>query len=406
MANDLPLLQLTNYGIEYADTQEIYADVKEAFSTAFPNLNVDSVDTPQGQIIAYITERIKEQSNAIIEFTNCLFNGGFDSYEDINADLFFGIQRKGAGKSVVTATITGKPNTTIKKDFKASSGDLTYINSSGETKIKDDGSVEIQMTCEKEGEYQILANTLTTILTPAFGIETITNKDNSTKGTLAETDLWSRALKSQYNRAYALFESYVSNINNVKGVTDCVGFDNFTNVEVTYKGQVFKPHTFGIVVEGGDSYDIAKAMYKVRAPGPAMLGEVQQIVYGEYDNQEYVMRFSRPVYVDLRAKIVVKLGLQANENYKEVLQQQLIDIITKNQINRAIYSDNKATQLIMPNETYLVVLKLERITKDNASEEIQGQDIIELGFKEKARIVKANIVVEKLESESIKGKEV
>lgn len=395
MSSEYPLIKMTNEGLKYSDTDEILKDVKAAFTRAFPNLNVDSVDTPQGQIIAYFTEKIAECSNAILENVNSNFNGGFDFTEDINAKTFFGISRKPASACVVKATITGKPNTTIPANFKALSGDLEFINSTGETKIDKLGLKEIEMTCTKKGEYQILAGTLTTILTPQYGIETITNKADSTKGNNIEQGLWERALRSQFNRALSLFESYISNVNNVAGVTDCVGYDNYTNINVTYKNQVFTPHTVGVVVEGGDAKEIAEALYSVRNPGPAMLGDVEVMINGKYDNQRYSIRFSRPTYFNLRCKMIVSVGHMANENYEESLKSQIIEIIKKNKINQTIFTDSKALQIELPYQVDLVVLKLQRLTIDNIVEEIENQDIIQLDFKEKAVLEYKNIEIEK-----------
>ncbi|RDU70430.1 hypothetical protein CQA66_08455 [Helicobacter aurati] len=395
MSSEYPLLKMTNEGLKYSDTDEILKDVKAAFKVAFPNLNVDSVDTPQGQIIAYFTEKIVECSNAILENVNSNFNGGFDFTEDINAKTFFGVSRKPASACVVKATITGKPNTIIPANFKALSGDLEFINSTGETRIDSLGLKEIEMTCLKKGEYQILAGTLTTILTPQYGIETITNKADSTKGNDIEQGLWGRALRSQFNRALSLFESYISNVNNVAGVTDCVGYDNSTNINVTYKNQVFTPHTVGVVVEGGDAKEIAEALYAVRNPGPAMLGDVEVLINGKYDNQKYIIKFSRPIYFNLRCKMIVSVGHMANENYEESLKNQIIEIIKKNKINQTIFTDSKALQIELPYHVDLVVLKLQRLTIDNITDDIENQDIIQLDFKEKAVLEYKDIEIEK-----------
>lgn len=398
-----PALKLTDNGIAYEDTESILEDVKSCFRQAFPNLEVDSASTPQGQIINFITEKITEASNAIIELTNANYNGGYGFLEDINAKTFFGIDRKPASKAVVKVEVRGKPATIIPKNFKAMSGDLAFINSSGEVPISENGSANIEMTCEKEGEYQILANTLTTILTPVYGIESINNESNSTKGTAVESNLWNRALNSQFFRSLSLFESYIANVNNVAGVTDCIGYDNYSTDTVTYKNNVFPPHSLGIVVEGGDPLEIAQAIFKVRNPGPALLGDIEIKINGEFNFQEYVIRFYRPTYVDLRCKFIVNLGHMANENYEINLKNQIIKIINQNKIAQEIFTDSKALQIKLPYMVDLVQLQLQKITDDNIASDIENEDIIILDFTQKARLKIENIEVVKYQTEAKKS---
>lgn len=387
------MLQLTNNGIEYQNTDEILNDVKSAFTKAFPNLNVDSVDTPQGQIIAFITEKLSEARDSVLQFTNATFLGGYRAYEDINANTFFGITRHGASNATVKVKVSGQPKTIIPANFRAKSGSYEFINSSGETTINDSGFATIEMSCVEFGEIQILKNTLNTILTPVYGIESINNDEDSTKGSNEENNLWIRALESQSFRAVALFESYLSKIMNVSGVTDVVGYDNYTSKTVVHKNQSFTPHTIGIVVEGGEIKDIAEAMYKARNPGPAMIGDIEYEVLGNFDNQSYIMRFSRPIYTKLRCKIEVCLGKLADQNYEYNLKNQIVDIIKRNKINQTIFSDSKKLQIVKPNDVDIVYIKFEKLTNENQALEIQGEDIIELDFKEKATISLSDIEV-------------
>lgn len=386
-------LNLTHNGIEYADSQEILSDIRSVWQSAFPNLDVNSIDTPQGQIIASQVEILESCRDSILNFTNCFFNGGLDNYENILGNILFGIQRQPATKCIVNAKVTGKPATKIPASFRAKSGDLEFENISGEVSINKNGFANIQMQCMQSGDKEILANTLTTIMTPVFGIETINNDANSTKGSNIENNLWERALNSQNFRSKALFASMLAKVKNVTGVSDCSGYDNSKTTQETYKNHVFPPHSIALVVEGGDIKDIAEAIYSAKNPGPELLGDVVYELIGEEEGQKYEMKFYRPTYVDLRAKIIVYLGELADQNYELLLQNELIRIIKENSINRDIFVDDKILELELPQGVRLVSLKMQKITDANFAEEFSAEDVIYLDFLEKAQIKQVNIEV-------------
>lgn len=390
------MVKLTNDGLKLKDTDAILQEVKGVFANAFPGLDIDSPDTPQGQIITFFTEKISEASNAIVELANQNFNGGFDSFEDINAQTFFGINRKPAAACVASLLVKGRPGVIIPRSFKVGdNANLEFVNVSGDTPIDDTGQATIQVECVKTGAYQALANTIKQILTPVFGIETVTNPEASTLGVEQETGLWARALDSRYNRAQALFDSILANVNNVPGVTDLSGFDNSYFQKVTHKGHEFPAHSFAIVAEGGKDQDIAEAIYRSRNPGPAMLGDTEVEILGNFTNQKYIIRFYRPQYVSLRAKLIVSLGKMADENYKETLTNQMVSIITKHKVNQTIFTDSIVLELKLPRDVFLVNAKLERLTIENIAKPIEGQDLIPLGFLEKAKIIPLNIEIER-----------
>ena len=218
----------TENGLELNDTSTILEQVKNVFTTAFPDLNTDP-STPQGQIITSLTELLTQAQQDIVEFANIFVNGGTGIWLDAYAKTYYGITRKQASKGSVTALISGTIGTIIPAGFTAKSGDYEYSTISEYT-IESDGSCYAELLAKDTGSFSIDAGTLTTIITPVKGVERITNPYESTSGADTETDneLRLRVLNSLNYRAVSIFDGLLAQIEQLAGVQKIAGKENYT----------------------------------------------------------------------------------------------------------------------------------------------------------------------------------
>lgn len=339
----------TENGLELNDTSTILEQVKNVFTTAFPDLNTDP-STPQGQIITSLTELLTQAQQDIVEFANIFVNGGTGIWLDAYAKTYYGITRKQASKGSVTALISGTIGTIIPAGFTAKSGDYEYSTIS-EYIIESDGSCYAELLAKDTGSFSIDAGTLTTIITPVKGVERITNPYESTSGADTETDneLRLRVLNSLNYRAVSIFDGLLAQIEQLAGVQKIAGKENYTKNSIEYKGITIEPNSIAIVVKGGDLKQIGKVILENKTVGAYVQGDIDISVYEEISRETSIMRIYRPAPKQLKAELKVVINNLTSQDYIEQLQQQLINIINNYRINDEIIPFQVASKISLLN---------------------------------------------------------
>lgn len=339
----------TENGLELNDTSTILEQVKNVFTTAFPDLNTDP-STPQGQIITSLTELLTQAQQDIVEFANIFVNGGTGIWLDAYAKTYYGITRKQASKGSVTALISGTIGTIIPAGFTAKSGDYEYSTISEYT-IESDGSCYAELLAKDTGSFSIDAGTLTTIITPVKGVERITNPYESTSGADTETDneLRLRVLNSLNYRAVSIFDGLLAQIEQLAGVQKIAGKENYTKNSIEYKGITIEPNSIAIVVKGGDLKQIGKVILENKTVGAYVQGDIDISVYEEISRETSIMRIYRPAPKQLKAELKVVINNLTSQDYIEQLQQQLINIINNYRINDEIIPFQVASKISLLN---------------------------------------------------------
>lgn len=368
--------EATKAGIKFYDASDVLARIKEAFQIAFPNLDVGQSSTPQGQLINAISEEIISVRNDIADFISAMYLGGYGSYLDIWANTFFSIQRQQATPMIVNVKVKGQPNTIISKDFKAQTSDnkFTFINISGDVTIDKNGEANIQMQSVELGANQILSNTLNKILTPQIGVEVINNEANSTLGSDIESDeaLRKRCINSFANRAVSTFESMLSAVRNVRNVVKCVGYENDTENEVTYKGAKFPAHSVSLYVLGGDTKDIGEAMLRTKAPGCYTNGNISESYTFLNSVVKYTMRFSRPNEVLIGFKVQVKTNEFSDFDFKVKIENAILDYLQNIQnISDDVIPAEIVNTIEMPHEVQIISLEAYRQSETDSAKSIE-----------------------------------
>ena len=121
-----------------------------------------------------------------------------------------------------------------------------------------------------------------------------------------------------------MLESIKSSIlKNVQGVISVAPYENPSHQWDDYGRP---PHSIEIVVDGGDSQEIAQEILAKKAGGINTYGDTTVIVKGEYD-EDIPIHFSRPtrIYTWFSIGIVLSTAEAIPPNYVEILR----DVITE-----------------------------------------------------------------------------
>ncbi len=156
-------------------------------------------------------------------------------------------------------------------------------------------------TSDTAGPIPVTAGTLNTIVTPESGWDSVYNPVAGVTGNEEETDADFRIRRAQtLTTGNATDDAIILAIsNNVVGVTAVSIESNRTDVTVG----VLPPHSFHVVVSGGDDDDIGQSIWDTQPSGIQSYGTTSVIVEDSEGNNQTVY-FSRPtptyIHVEVR----------------------------------------------------------------------------------------------------------
>lgn len=158
------------------------------------------------------------------------------------------------------------------------------------------------------GSIQALAGTLTEITTPVSGWDAVTNRNDATEGRNEETDaeFRTRRLAALAGLGNATIEAIRGAVLAVENVTLVKVFENDQDVEVSGR----PPHSFEVLVKGGDTGDIAQAIWDNKGAGIQTYGTSSDTAT-DTEGEAQTVNFSRPSDVD----IYLDLTLTVNSDY-------------------------------------------------------------------------------------------
>jgi uncharacterized phage protein gp47/JayE len=173
------------------------------------------------------------------------------------------------------------------------------------TKVKKIG----QLVAVEVGVINQDANTITEIVTPVLGWDSVTNPLDASPGRLVETDeeLRLRFRNTKLERSSNILDSLYSALFNVDGVQELAIYENDTD---TTDSNGVLPHSFLPVVLGGSSQIIAETIWQNKPMGIASQGNTEVPIT---DSQGFLhnIGFERPTPVTIYIDMVLSLNPEA-----------------------------------------------------------------------------------------------
>lgn len=193
------------------------------------------------------------------------------------------------------------------------------------------------------GDILIPDGVVSNIVKADAGLLAVVNLCGYISGRDEESDIHFRQsyVDKIFNRSSNILESIRSAIlNNVLGVRCVAPYENATHewyvdgeyispkdVTGTPSGYIVRPpHSIEIVVDGGDSQEIARQILNNKAGGINTVGDTVIILNGAYD-EEIPIRFNRPekVYTWFRLGIVLNPAEALSPNYVDLLRKIVLE---------------------------------------------------------------------------------
>lgn len=274
--------QITSTGYvapSYADVlayvQSVYLGIYGADAVITPN-------TQDGQLLGIFSQLISDANQlggaVFNSFSPTFAQGvGLSSLVKIN-----GLRRKVPTNSQIVVTVTGSAGAVITNGQVGDNAGLQQVwNLPASVIIPPGGTIDVTATAAVAGALSAGNNTLTIILTPAFGWTGVTNGTNaSSLGAPVETDAGLRGRQSVSTSLPAISPpgSIEASVANVPGVISSKLWENNT---ASTDANGIPSHSLSMVVQGGDVNAVAQAIFDKKAPGVGTYGSTSVSVTDE-----------------------------------------------------------------------------------------------------------------------------
>jgi uncharacterized phage protein gp47/JayE len=329
------------------------ADIKNEKEAALKSSLGASINLSENSILGQLVGVNSESESDLWEQLQSVYNsfvpelsGGVsqDNISSIN-----NIVRLRALPSTVTATITGTALTNVSSGFQVSvqGNSSSVFQTLEDTQIEAGGTVDVLMEAIETGPTIALAGTLTEIVTPAGGVDSVSNALDADIGRNVETDneFYLRRLDLLNKSGTATIEGIRKAILSVDDVEQATVIENDT-FATDSDGR--PPKCFEAFVLGGINTDIANVIFDSKAGGIQAYGAISEVVT---DSQgiNHTIGFSRPV--ELEIYLIVNITPNTNPS-----EGAIYPVDGDNQVENAIIefvgNEYKIGQDVIVNQLY------------------------------------------------------
>jgi uncharacterized phage protein gp47/JayE len=267
---------------------------------------VTSPDSPQGQLNAVFADRLRQVQEVLLSLYQSWDRSSASGQMLTNLALITGTKRRLATNATVTATVNLNAGVTLPAGSQANvTGDPdtvfeTIADATNSGGVAANVSVEMEAVVAGSAAFAA-AGTLTEITTPVSGWNSVTNALDSVSGQDDELDseLRIRSLRELSARGSANLDALVAAVSAVDSVNTLQGYANTTE-DTDANG--LPPHSFEIVVLGGDDDEIAQAIYDNAPVGIEPYGTDSGTATDAAGN-DHTVAFTRPTEIQIHIQI-------------------------------------------------------------------------------------------------------
>ena len=264
---------VTDAGVVVPDYADILQELKIQFWQIYGADANLAADTQDGQFLAVIAQAIYD-SGLLAQY---IYNG-FSPSRAQAAQLstvvkINGLKREVPSRSTATVHIVGQGGRQIDNGV---IGDNVGLNTKWDLPavvVIDalTGEVDVTATCQTDGAVTAAADTLTEILTPTRGWQSVTNSAAAAPGQPVENDAQLRSRQSQSTAlpALSVLDSTYASIAAIAGVIRLKMYENDSDVT---DANGIPSHSISAVVSGGDADQIAEQIALKKTPGTGTFG--------------------------------------------------------------------------------------------------------------------------------------
>ncbi len=285
-----------------------------------------SIYSPLGILLELQSFELSKQWE---ELEKLYYNSFLDTAEGIQLDRIVALgslARQEPLASEVEIEFQGDAETIVTQGTQVSNeSDSIYFETTEEVNITQVGSIQVRSVCTQFGTIgNVLENTLTKLVNPISGVDSINNPLPALGGRNRETDneLISRHKNTGYSSGNSL-SGIRSEVGLVEGVRSVVVYANETNVT---NQDLIPPRSIHAIVDGGDNLDIANAIYQTKTSTVETYGDIS-VTIKDIAGEDQIISFSRPSFVAVEIKYLLSINERYEASIQNILRDQALEYI-------------------------------------------------------------------------------
>lgn len=323
-------------GTVIADTADIQTTVQSEYQEALgSDISLEEA-TPQGRLIDIeTTARVNTLSYAAL-ITNVVININQATGTALDAwGANFNIYRYAATSSQVTATVGGVADTVITQGSQAIDINGILWTAESDIVIGSTGTATGTFICSQTGAIQLGIGELNKIVASGTlgidGWETITNSAAAVVGSAQESDnnFRQRILQSIFGGS-ALFGNYQSAVNKVSNVTASYAKENPYGSSLILDDITIPAHSIYVCVQGGNSSDVAYALYSVKSAGCGWVGNTTVNVTDKTFGNQNTVKYQIPTDSNFAITVNVTSGLNSSSSLSDDIKTVITNYFAGN----------------------------------------------------------------------------
>lgn len=296
-------IQITENGVIAPTYEESLSFFQGVFQSIYgQDVNLDS-DTSDGQMVAILAKAYTDACAQIVASYAGYAPSTASGVQLSSVVKVNGIARYVATQSTADVQIVGQAGTVISGGIVEDDNGYRW-NLPDSVVIPINGEITVTATCQEQGSIAAAPNTITQIITPTLGWQSVTNPDSATEGNPVETDAQLRQRQSQSVAlpSRSVTEGIIAGIEALTGVVGINWDDNDTD-ETDSNG--VPAHSIAVVVDGGDAQEIAQTILLKKGPGCGTYGDTTIAVTDSYGRTNNIS-FSRPDLVQVKVQVTIQ----------------------------------------------------------------------------------------------------
>lgn len=330
-----PYRYVSTSGVVIPDTSDIQEEVVSMFKAVFGQ-NIDTTpETIIGRLIEAFTVFLRD-TVGITAQNACQYNlnAATGIYLDALGALF-GVARNSSSRSSVIVTLTGDVNTAIPAGtmFATRDGDAFYLDSDATIPSVEEetgtGKASVSGTAlsMNYGPVKCLRGDMVSIVSPISGLDSITNANDATLGSLGESD---DSYRNRIRSAIGGFGGMVPSVykalyeatygdNSAKSVRHALVLNNGDGIAVSIKGVTLAPHSIFVCVDAPATIteewkeSVANAIAKSKSLGCGMTSiddnkTIEKNARTDYGGITTKFYPAQPHYIDISTTWMAPMG--------------------------------------------------------------------------------------------------
>jgi uncharacterized phage protein gp47/JayE len=382
------MTQLTEYGFERDDLYTILNNMTTAVLAIYPDASLDPA-TQDGQLLGVFSNAIDELGQVLQAVYDSLSPSTASGISLSRIAEFNGIRLIPGTQSATNVVFTGNPGAFVPANFQIRNRlNNSVFATTAPLTLDSNGTGTVGVLATSVGATVAPSDSLTVMVSPLFGVRTVTNPSDATIGRNRESDaeLRGRRTFSVATPSQSILEGIKGAVANIPQVIQVQAYENKTDVT---DANGLPPHSFSIVAEGGNDQAIGETIFIREPVGANQYGNTTVTVIDSY-NMPHSVTFMRPphIHIFIRVELIPMTGWSV-----ELIPLMKQNIVSWAQANLLIGVPVLRSQLYIPVNATGTTFAVAHILMGFSASDVAERVMLPIAFNEIAWFDTANIEV-------------